>query len=516
MSENNYREMYLTEALEHVDIMNQALLKLEEQPDVKDHLDLIFRSAHTIKGMAATMGYEQTKDLCKNIENIFDAIRNKKQKLSSNLASALFKCIDVLQQMINDENKKIDLESYLSILKNPNKSQQIENDESMQPTQLPTIRVKMSDLDSLVNLVGELIISKMKLENTLRNEDSIKSKTALVDLGRLVSDLQYQSLKLRLIPIDTIFKRSERVVRDTANKLGKIVNLQIDGANLELDRTILDAISEPLLHILRNCVDHGIESPSERKTLEKSESGNIKLSAYHVGEQIAIKIEDDGKGIDLEKVKAKAVENGILTQQEANEISDEKTIELLGTPGLSTAKTITDISGRGVGMDVVINKVQDIGGHVQITTETGKGTTMILLLPLSVSIIGGLLVNISNEKFVLPLTSITTTLKINNNEIKSLHGIEVIEYQDKIVPIVRVSDILEIKQDQYIVPGKVTIVIVDKGGKPYGLVVDSFERKQEVVIKKFSNASDSENAFHNATILPDGKVALILDPSMLI
>jgi two-component system chemotaxis sensor kinase CheA len=335
-------------------------------------------------------------------------------------------------------------------------------------------------------------------------------------LGRLVSDLQYQSLKLRLISIDTIFKRSERVVRDTANKLGKIINLQIEGIDLELDRTILDAISDPLLHILRNCVDHGIESPSERKTLKKSESGNIKLSAYHIGEQIAIKIEDDGKGIDLEKVKAKAVENGILTQQEANEISDEKTIELLGTPGLSTAKTITDISGRGVGMDVVINKVRDIGGHVQITTETGKGTTIIMLLPISVSIIGGLLVNISNEKFVLPLTSITTTLKINNNEIKSLHGIEVIEYQDKIVPIVRVSDILEIQQDESQVPDKVTIVIVDKGGKPYGLVVDSFERKQEIVIKKFSNASDSENAFHNATILPDGKVALILDPSMLI
>ena len=516
MSENNYREMYLTEALEHVDIMNQALLKLEEEPEVKEHVDLIFRSAHTIKGMAATMGYEQTKDLCKNIEDIFDGIRKKQQKLSHNLASALFKCLDALQQMINDENKKIDLESYLSILKNPDTPQQVETTESMQPTQLPTIRVKMSDLDSLVNLVGELIISKMKLENTLREEGSLKSKTALLDLGRLVSDLQYQSLKLRLVSIDSIFKRSERVVRDTANKLGKMVNLQMDGSRIELDRTILDAISEPLLHILRNCVDHGIENPSERKILKKTESGNIKLSAYHVGEQIAIKIEDDGKGIDLEKIKAKAVENGMLTEVEANDLSDEKTIDLLGTPGLSTAKTVTDISGRGVGMDVVINKVQDIGGNVQITTEMGKGTTIILMLPLSVSIIGGLLVNISNEKFVLPLSSITTTVKINKNEIKSLHGIEVVEHQDKIIPIVRVSDILELQQDKEDMPNEVTIIIVDKGGKPYGLVVDSFENKQEIVIKKFSNTSDSENPFRNATILPNGKVALILDPGILI
>ena len=516
MSENNYREMYLTEALEHVEIMNQALLKLEEEPEVKEHLDLIFRSAHTIKGMAATMGYDQTKDLCKNIENIFDGIRKKQQKLSHNLASSLFKCLDALQQMINDENKKIDLESYLSILKNPDKTQQIETTESIQPAQLPTIRVKMSDLDSLVNLVGELIISKMKLENSLKEDGSVKSKNASIDLGRLVSDLQYQSLKLRLVSIDSIFKRSERVVRDTADKLGKMVNLQMDGSKIQLDRTILDAISEPLLHILRNCVDHGIESQSERKILKKSETGNIKLSAYHVGEQIAIKIEDDGKGLDLEKLKAKAVDNGILTQEEANNLSDEKTIDLLGTPGLSTAKTVTDISGRGVGMDVVINKVRDIGGNVQITTEIGQGTTMILMLPLSVSIIGGLLVNISNEKFVLPLSSITTTVKINKNEIKSLHGVEVIEHQDKIIPIVRVSDILEIQQDREVISNDVTIIIVDKGGKPYGLVVDSFEHKQEIVIKKFSNTSDSENSFRNATILPNGKVALILDPGMII
>ena len=514
MPENNYREMYVTEALEHVDIMNQALLKLEDNPEVKEHLDLIFRSAHTIKGMAATMGYEQTKDLCKNIENIFDNIRKQQQKLSHNLASALFKCLDALQQIINDENKKIDLESYLAILKNPEEPQQIETSDSMQQTQLPTIRVKMSDLDSLVNLVGELIISKMKLENTLKEEASVKSKTVLLDLGRLVSDLQYQSLKLRLVPIDTIFKRSERVVRDTADKLGKKIQLHMDGSQIELDRTILDAISDPLLHILRNCVDHGIESASERKILKKSETGNIKLSAYHVGEQIAIRIEDDGKGIDLERVKAKAVENGILTQEEANDLSDDKTIDLLGTPGLSTAKKVTDISGRGVGMDVVINKVRDIGGNIRIITEMGKGTTMILMLPLSVSIIGGLLVNVSNEKFVLPLSSITTTVKINKNEIKSLHGVEVIEHQDKIVPLVRVSDILEIKNDN--VSDDATIIIVDKGGKPYGLVVDSFEHKQEIVIKKFSNTSDSDNSFRNATILPNGKVALILDPGMII
>lgn len=517
MPENNYQEMYNSEALEHVEIMNQALLKLEEKPKSKEHIDLIFRSAHTIKGMAATMGYVQTKDLCKNIENIFDEIRKKQKELTPQLATAIFKCIDSLYQMINDENKKIDLDSLISMLENPEKSKNIENFDTISSIQLPTISVKMSELDSLVNLVGELIISKMKLENSLKDEGSVRSQTALLDLGRLVSDLQYQSLKLRLVPIDTIFARVQRVVRDTSNQLGKEIKLHLEGAKIELDRTILNSISEPLLHIIRNCVDHGIESPAERKSLNKPESGNITVTASHIGEQVVIKIEDDGGGIDLERLKAKAVENGILTQDQANEITNDKAIDLLGTPGLSTAKEVTDISGRGVGMDVVINRVQEVGGNLKITTIKGQGTTMMLMIPLSVSIIGGLVVNVSNEKYVLPISSITTTVKLNKNKIKSVHGIEVIEYLDKIIPIVRVSDILEIKQsNENILNNEVTIVIIDKGGKLYGLVVDSFERKQEIVIKKFSNTSDSKKSFTNATILPDGKVALILEPGMII
>ena len=517
MSETNYQDMYRSEGLEHVEIMNNALLKLEEKPKSKEHIDQIFRSAHTIKGMAATMGYEQTKELCKNIENIFDKIRKNQKDLTSQLATAIFKCIDTLHQMINDENKKIDLDSLKFMLENPEEFKSVEKLDTISSAQLPTISVKMSELDSLVNLVGELIISKMKLERSLKDEGSVKSQTELLDLGRLVTDLQYQSLKLRLVSIDTIFGRVQRVVRDTSNQLGKKVQLHLEGAKIELDRTILNSITEPLLHILRNCVDHGIESVSERKSLNKPESGNIIVTASHIGEQVVIKIEDDGKGIDLERLKSKAVENGILTQDQANEITNDKAIELLGTPGLSTAKEVTDISGRGVGMDVVINKIQEVSGNLKITTIKGQGTTMMLMIPLSVSIIGGLLVNVSDQKYILPISSITTTVKLNKNEIKSVHGVEVIEYLDKIIPIVRVSDILEIKKsNEDLSNNDVTIVIVDKGGKPYGLVVDSFERKQEVVIKKFSNTSDSKKSFTNATILPDGKVALILDPGLII
>jgi two-component system chemotaxis sensor kinase CheA len=319
-----------------------------------------------------------------------------------------------------------------------------------------------------------------------------------------------------LVSIDTIFKRVARVVRDTSNAVEKKVQLHIEGSKIEIDRTVLDAITEPLLHILRNCVDHGIENSSERKNVGKPENGNIKLTAYHVGDQIAIKIEDDGRGIDIEKVIAKAIQNGIISKEQAEEMSDEKALDLLGTPGLSTANEITDISGRGVGMDVVINRVKDVGGNIQISTKKGQGTTMILSLPLSVSIIGGLLVNIYNEKYVLPLSSITTTVKVDKNQIKSVHGVEVIEYQDKIIPIVRIAKILGLKPSKKIENQNSTIVIVEKNGKPYGLVVDSFERKQEIVVKKFSNTSDSRDAITNATILADGTVALILDPAILV
>ena len=514
---DNYQEMYVSEAQEHVETMNQALLKLEENPDGSENLDLIFRSAHTLKGMAATMGYEQTKELCRNIENVFEKIRKKESQLSTNLASALFKCLDVLQQMINDKSKKIDIESFLKMLENPEEIEKQDSNESMYVTQLPTIRVKMSELDSLINLVGELIISKMKLEKSIISNDFAQSQHSLNELNQLVSDLQYQSLKLRLVPIETIFKRVARVVRDTSNTVGKKIELQMNGANIELDRTVLDSITEPLLHILRNCVDHGIEVSSERKKIGKPENGNIKLTAYNVADQIAIKIEDDGKGIDVEKLKAKAIEKGIISIEESDTMSDEKAIELLGTPGLSTANEITDISGRGVGMDVVINRVREVGGNFEITTKKGEGTTMILTLPLNVSIIGGLLVNVSNEKYVIPLSTVITTINADNSQIKSIHGVEVIELQDKIVPLVRIDKILKLKPTTKLEnKNTTTIIIVEKGGKSYGLVVDSFERNQEIVVKKFSNASDSTNAFTNATILPDGKVALILDPAIIV
>lgn len=516
MSDNNYREMYVSEALEHVEMINQTLLQLEEKPNDRPLLDQIFRSAHTIKGMASTMGYEDTRELCKNIENIFDNIRNGAEKLTHHLTSALFTSVDLLQQMINDEKLKVDLAPYLRKLENP--EDEVENiplRESTTTVASPTIRVKMTDLDSLVNLVGELLISKMRLNQTIQDENIEESKQVMMEVDRLVTDLQYQSMQVRLVPIDQVFSRFSRTVRDTSQKLAKKVELNMDGSGIELDRSVLDSITDPLLHILRNCVDHGLESNEDRLKCGKSEAGNITLTATRKGENVVVTIIDDGKGIDVERVKEKAVERGIITQEEANKMPDQDAIQLIRAAGLSTAKEVTDVSGRGVGMDVVISQVESVGGTVKISSEKGKGTTIVLSLPLSLSIIRGLLIVVSGQRFVLPLSSIITTIQIESETIVPLHGSEVIKHQGTIVPIIRLTNLLDLKNKKSNESTSVTVVIIENDGKHYGLVVDEFGKNQDIVIKKLDK-SESSDLFSNATILPDGKVALVIDPSLLI
>ncbi|MDE1819045.1 MAG: chemotaxis protein CheA [Thaumarchaeota archaeon] len=520
MSENSkYREMFVQEALEHVESLNQHLLKFEEEPTIREHVDVLFRSAHTLKGMAATMSYDQIREICKTIEEIFDKFRKGEEIMTTELGNVIFYGIDILKQLIHDETKKIDLDEFLNYVKNPSgiKQNSDELDIALAPqVKSPTVRVRMQDLDALVNLVGEMMISKMRLEQIMHTHDSDEGREILMTLGRLITDIQYQTMKIRLVPIDQIFNRFSRMIRDVSASLGKQVKLEVNDSGIELDRTVLDAITDPLLHMLRNAVDHGLETPSERSEKGKPETGTIRLGANRMGDRVEIQVEDDGNGIDLEAIKSKALEKQITTLEELAHMSDEEIIGLVGTPGLSTAKTVTDISGRGVGMDVVMTQVKNVGGQVKIMTEKGKGTRIVLTIPMSLAIIGGLLVNISDQKYVLPLSSISTTITVNKNEIKNVHGHEMITLRDKVVPIVRVSELLGLVSTHDETNSQVNIVIVDKDGKFYGLIVDSLEREQEVVIKRLNGLSNSVNAFSDATILPDGKVALILEPSLLV
>ena len=389
--ENDYREMYVSEGLELIDTINKSLLKLEETPDSSEQIDSVFRSIHSLKGMAATMDYEQTRALCYNIENTLDDLRKKRTKISNELLNALFKCIDALQQMILDENKKIDIQPFVALLENPDENKIINVQPIIKPNS-PTIRVKISDIDSLANLAGELSIFKTKIENIVNKTDLDESQNLMKELEGFVIDLRHKITKIRLVPIEQIFTRFVRLVHDTSASLGKQVELHMDSGGIEIDRTVLEAVTYPLLHILRNCIDHGLERPDERLTSGKSPTGNIYLMAYNMGDKIGIKIQDDGKGIDLKKVKETAIQNKIISPEKARKMSTEEIIGLIRTPGLTTSTEITDISGRGVGMDVVIKQIQEVGGRVKIDSELGKGTTITLTVPLALTLESGALV----------------------------------------------------------------------------------------------------------------------------
>jgi two-component system chemotaxis sensor kinase CheA len=341
--------------------------------------------------MAATMDYEQTRELCYNIENIFDDLRKGRTKLSIDLINALFRCVDALQHMILDENKKIEIQPFIAMLERPDETKIIDVEPTAKPNS-PTIRVKISDIDSLANLVGEISIFKTKIENLVGKADSDESQNLMRDLERFVIDLRHQITKIRLVPIEQIFSRFTRLVRDTSASLGKQIDLHMDSSGIEIDRTVLEAITYPLLHILRNCIDHGLEKPDERVASGKSSTGNVYLMAYNMGDKIGIKIQDDGRGINLKKVKEVAVQNGIISSDKARQMSAEEIIGLIGTPGLTTSQKVTDISGRGVGMDVVIKQIQEVGGSVKIDTELGKGTTITLMVPLALTLESGALI----------------------------------------------------------------------------------------------------------------------------
>jgi two-component system chemotaxis sensor kinase CheA len=468
--------------------------------------------------MAATMGYEQILEICKHIEEIFDRFRQHEDVITAEKGNVIFYGIDLIKQLIQDEKKIIDLQDFLNYVKDPNSFQvPTPSRDSGQKTYSPIVRVRMDSLDDIMNLVGEMLISKIRLEQNSNLYLNDETREIVTNLGSLITELQHKMMQVRLVPIDQIFNRFSRMIRDISTSLGKEIKLEMNGSGIELDRSVLDAIADPLLHMLRNSVDHGIETPDIRITAGKSPAGTIKLLAIRKGNKVEIQVTDDGRGMDVASIKAKAIEKNIVTLEQVQKMTDEEVICLIGTPGLSTAKQVTEISGRGVGMDVVMTQVKNFGGQVKILTEKGIGTTIILTMPLSFAIIGGLVANIGDQKFILPLSSIFTTMTIDKNQVLHAHGKEMVKLGRQLIPILRTSRILGINSVSEISENdQVHIVVVEKNEKYYGLIVDSLEKEQEIVVKKINNSFGGSEAFSEASILSDGKVALILEPSVLI
>ena len=642
---SEYKEMYAVEAAEHLQSMNEALLNLEKDPENSETINVMFRAAHTLKGMSATMGYTNIKELTHEMENLMDSVRKNEIKLDSAAIDILFEGLDTLEKMVeNPENcsqfdisaliRKISLLSKREtgaeatgqvktpgteaedvtfdssktgnigqekaedgcailditvtlhescVLKSARSTVVMRNlselgeiiethppikeiedekfdrefkivvstkeeaakleksimkiseiakveikthegaqvkakteEKSCNPDSNKTaiksvqsVRVSIERLDSLMNLVGELIINKIRLMQlaTVHKLDVLEE--TLASLNRLTNELQEEIMASRMVPIEQIFNRFPRMIRDLAKKEGKEIDLILEGGDIELDRTVLDEIGDPLVHILRNCVDHGIESPEVRKQAGKNPKGTIKLTARREKNHVVIEALDDGKGMDPQKFRETAVKKGLLTQEEAAKLSDNEAINLSFMPGFSTAEKVTDVSGRGVGMDVVRTKIGSMGGLIKLESVKGTGTKIILKLPLTVAIIHSLMVKVGKDVYAVPIANVVRDLAIKKDQIKTIKGEEVILIRGEVLPIVRLHKLFGIDANG---SEDLLVVVVERGGSNIGLVVDQVIGQQEVIIKNLENhILKGVRGFAGATILGDGNVALILD-----
>jgi two-component system, chemotaxis family, sensor kinase CheA len=391
-----------------------------------------------------------------------------------------------------------------------------------------TIRVDIERLDLLLNLVGELVINRTRISDialTLsrelgtqgRAESSLSTLAKdLADssglLARTTNEIQESIMKVRMVPIGQVFDRFPRMVRDLAKARSKEIHLEIAGAETDLDKTIVDEVGEPLMHLVRNCVDHGIEPPDVREARGKPRFGTIKLNAYHEGNQVIIEISDDGGGIDLGRVREKAIRMGVIT--EADRLNDREIIELIFTPGFSTADQVTDVSGRGVGMDVVKKNILRLKGVFDVDSVLGEGTKFTMKLPLTLAIIQALLVRVADELYSIPLDSVIESQRIESSEVRTVHGGEVITLRGQVVPLIRVGEFFRLDAPRD--PDKVMIVIVGLQGRQVGLVVDSFQGEQEIVIKPLSDVIGRIAGISGATILGNGSISLIIDVHSLV
>jgi len=439
------------------------------------------------------------------------------KKPLENLVQFLEKMLDVAKvegEVVNPENLLVERrggEVTKASSSSPGPDQQKTAHAKAPSNVSPTVRVDIRKLDDLMNLVGELVITRSRLEQlSLEKKDQTLAET-VEHLSRLTMDLRDQVLKTRMVPVEHVFSRFPRLVRDLAKGTGKEVHLEISGAETELDRTVIDEIADPLVHIIRNSVDHGIEKPEERKAAGKPLPGVVALNAYQAGNNVIIEVTDDGAGLNLDKIKSKALERGIVTEEVLENMSEEDVMNLIFLPGFSTSDKVTDISGRGVGMDVVKTKITNLGGIVELSSQPGEGTKITIRLPLTLAIIQTLIVQLGNEVFAIPSTLIDQTISVAKKDIKMLRNREVTFYRGEVIPLIRLQEFLEVPEARNTAQDELDVVVISNGERRVGFVVDTLLRQQDVVIKSLGKYLGNIPGIAGATILGNGKIALILD-----
>lgn len=654
ISDNDqYKQLFIEEAKEHIETLTKSLLNLEKDPENKDLVNMLFRSAHTLKGSSGMMGFKDFQELTHSMEDIFDHMRQG-DKPTSNLVSTLLECVDTLSERLDKIQNNIQTEIDVACLKKKLDSdqQKADNTEKKQvekkkesspscfelddheketvkhaessgghgyfvefkfsndcafkniranmllskiqelseviktiPSQkeldeknldegfkvaiatkcsekeiencahqvcevekvnvtpmkidglignkqsitqsvtqqteetkiinevrsAQTVRVKFDQLDKLMNWVGELVINKIALIQVTTDNRNESLKRITENIDRLTSDLQDLVMQVRMVPVSQIFDRFPRMVRDLSLANGKKIDLVMEGKEIEVDRTVLDEIGEPLIHLLRNSIDHGIESIEERKQANKPITGKIKLSAQRNGDTVIIHVEDDGVGIDPEKIKASAIKKGFSTEAELAKMSREQIVNMIFLPGFSTVKQVTETSGRGVGMDVVKTKITALGGSVHFDSQLGKGTKTMIKLPLTLAIIQAILVKDSGQTFAIPTSQVSEIVRAKRNDVKSLGKKEAIIVRDKVIPVEHLHKLLGFKGSEEEDDFELLISYIGDEETKLGLVVDSVVRQQDVLIKTLSDTLSGIKGISGATILGDGQVVLVLD-----
>lgn len=515
------RAAFFMQAEEILDNLQGCIMAIEENPD-EDNWKSLKRLFHTLKGDSKAMGFNSISTFAHKVEDLIAALKDKIPGKKS--IDLLLECADAFGIFIDKIARGMEpdisdivskLESHISagtVREKKNETAEMKNNPVRGTTFL---RIEPERVDRIMNLVGELVIGRSMLSRISSEMDTLQKESVASRLyslnssfERTLSDLQRSVMKVRMLPVEIIFRRFPRIARDLSAEKGKIVRLNIQGEKTELDKSVVDIIGEPLLHIIRNAVDHGIETPAERTASGKPEEGTLCLRAFHQGNQMVIEIEDDGRGIDTDRLKEEAFKKGFINDEEMKRMSAKEAVNLIFLSGFSTSDTITEVSGRGVGMDIVKEAVESLRGIIDITSEQGRGTKFTMRLPLTLAIIKSLLFGYKQETFALPLTSVTEITRVASENLETIGGKPVIRHRNAIVPLISIDG-------DAINNGKAFIVFIGVAQMRAGLITERIIGEEELVIKALDERASTGIA-SGASILGDGGVVLILDPLLLI
>jgi two-component system chemotaxis sensor kinase CheA len=523
-----YAKLFLSESREYLSEINTALLELERGGS-DAAVARLFRAVHTMKGMGGAMGYTSVGDLSHELETLLDKVRSGKLAVTPAIIDALFAGVDALEQAVAlaTAQSPQQLEVTEIIARVRQAGEQVpqtftaefaipkgEKNESSAPAPKPPrhIRIDSRRLDTLMNVVGELVIARDRIAQIADRLGDETLVEATRHASQIVATLQNEIMTSRMVPVWQVFERFPRVVRDTARSLGKEVEFRIEGKEIELDRSMLDEMGEPVLHLLRNSLDHGIESPAERVKAGKPPVATIILTAERDRATVLIRVTDDGRGIDQARVLPRAKELGIV-EPATSKLSEQEIVAIISRPGFSTAEKVTEISGRGVGFDIVANKVRALGGSLEVHTDAGLGTSVSMRLPLTLAISRALLARVDKETYAIPLTHVVETFALSQPMLLEVKGKEVVAIRDDVFPAIRLRERVGLP------PGAVSggqVVLIELAERRAALIVDEFVGQQEIVMKQFDGANGSRTLFSGATILGDGAPALIIDASTLL